>query len=313
MSRAVVSQKMINQKMFVTSSVVGMGGRVPPLGYGSTNYLISRALTVLCFTAFFSQAIAGDIPDLVEKVEQSIVVLIAEPGSGKKGSIGSGIILNEGEVVVTNSHVVRNARRVTIRFYDGSEETASDYVAADEERDLVVIKLKTPRAVDDLQLKDLSNIRVGQKVIAIGTPKGFSRTVSEGIISGIREFQEGTSVYQTTAPLSGGSSGGGLFDLDGSLIGITSFGYKEGQNLNFAYPVDYVAPLLISGVSKSFFQLAEPWYEEKAEKVAIVWVTNSGKKYHRSSCRYLRKSRIPIDFASASSTGYGPCSVCKPY
>jgi S1-C subfamily serine protease len=76
-------------------------------------------------------------------------------------------------------------------------------------------------------------------VYAIGTPQGLERTLSQGLVSAMRETSEGT-VIQTSAPISPGSSGGGLFDTQGQLVGITTFQTKTGQNLNFAIPVDWL-------------------------------------------------------------------------
>ena len=85
-------------------------------------------------------------------------------------------------------------------------------------------------------------VRTGQKVFAIGAPQGLELTISEGIVSSLRETKLGT-VIQTTAPISPGSSGGGLFNVSGQLIGITTFQSKTGQNLNFAVPADWIAQM----------------------------------------------------------------------
>jgi tetratricopeptide (TPR) repeat protein len=87
-----------------------------------------------------------------------------------------------------------------------------------------------------------SNLRVGQHVHAIGAPKGLEQTMSEGLISSLRPY-EGSQYIQTSAAISPGSSGGGLFDDQGRLVGITTFQFIEGQNLNFALPVDWIGEL----------------------------------------------------------------------
>jgi tetratricopeptide (TPR) repeat protein len=87
-----------------------------------------------------------------------------------------------------------------------------------------------------------STLAVGEHVYALGAPEGLELSLSEGLVSSLRSF-DGLSFIQTTAPISHGSSGGGLFDGQGSLIGITTFTFKDGQNLNFAIPSDLVATL----------------------------------------------------------------------
>jgi S1-C subfamily serine protease len=85
-------------------------------------------------------------------------------------------------------------------------------------------------------------LKVGAKVYAIGAPKGLELTLSDGIVSSLREV-DGGQYIQTTAAISPGSSGGGLFDENGALVGLTTFYLAEGQNLNFAVPVEWVKEL----------------------------------------------------------------------
>ena len=89
-----------------------------------------------------------------------------------------------------------------------------------------------------------SSLAVGERVYAIGAPEGLELTLSEGVISGLRE-SGGGCVIQTSAAISPGSSVGGLSDTEGRLIGITTFSLKEGQNLNFALPTEWVQTLRI--------------------------------------------------------------------
>ena len=89
-------------------------------------------------------------------------------------------------------------------------------------------------------------VRPGQTVFAIGSPQGLDLSISEGIVSSVRESRLGPLI-QTTAAISPGSSGGGLFNVSGQLIGITTFQSKTGQNLNFAVPADWIADMQTRG------------------------------------------------------------------
>ena len=89
----------------------------------------------------------------------------------------------------------------------------------------------------------LSSVRVGQRVYAVGNPAGLELTFTEGLISAIRTIR-GYQMIQTSAPVTHGSSGGGLFDDQGRMVGVTSSGIKEGLGLNFAIPVDYVQEII---------------------------------------------------------------------
>jgi S1-C subfamily serine protease len=88
-------------------------------------------------------------------------------------------------------------------------------------------------------LGTVETLKTGQKVYAIGAPQGLDLTISDGIVSALRMLPQG-KVIQTTAPISPGSSGGGLFDAYGKLVGIMTFQHRTGQNLNFAVPADWI-------------------------------------------------------------------------
>jgi hypothetical protein len=93
-----------------------------------------------------------------------------------------------------------------------------------------------------VEIGTVGSLRTGQRVYAIGAPQGLDLTISEGIVSSLREVQGGT-VIQTTAPVSKGSSGGGLFDASGRLVGLVTFQHRFGQNLNFALPADWIGEM----------------------------------------------------------------------
>jgi S1-C subfamily serine protease len=100
-----------------------------------------------------------------------------------------------------------------------------------------LINEKLPYFIEKVNIRLSQQIKIGEPVIAIGSPRGLENTISTGIVSGIRH-EERTTYLQTTAPISSGSSGGGLFDLSGNLIGITTMSYKKSQAINFAVAID---------------------------------------------------------------------------
>ena len=251
-------------------------------------------------------------PEIVNEVSAAVVVLTTEGRGRTPDSQASGVIIHDGKTIITNLHAVAGASKVSVHFADGRTIEAAGYMGMDEKRDLICIQIaerfKSGSYPDLAALEDLS---IGQKVVAIGSPQGLTNTVSEGIISGVREFETGTKVIQTTASVSPGSSGGGLFNDQGQLVGITSFLYIEGQNLNFAFPTDYIIPLLIKTEPKPFAYLKSPVYEPSKAEIA-VYITRTGSKFHRGNCRYLRRSKIKANLLEAVERGYMACSVCKP-
>ncbi len=138
--------------------------------------------------------------------------------------------------VVTNRHVLDAGFVYKVR--QGGESWRASVIWVDADHDLAVLKADGLNA-PSVPLRLLPAITVGERVYAIGTPEGLEQSLSEGIVSGLRDYEDGT-VIQTSAPISPGSSGGGLFDIQGRLVGITTFGLVEGQNLNFALPSQWV-------------------------------------------------------------------------
>jgi serine protease Do len=173
------------------------------------------------------------------RASRSVVMVYAADAERKIVGRGSGVLVHP-ELVATNCHVI--ARAMLIRVRHEVRHWNGRLVAYDTERDLCMVAvsgLDLPPAV----LAGTSALQVGERVYTLGTPEGFELTFAEGIVSGLRR-SEGGRYIQMTAPVSEGSSGGGLFDSRARLVGITSFVYSAGQNLNFAAPADWVVELV---------------------------------------------------------------------
>lgn len=153
--------------------------------------------------------------------------------------LGSGVIVDEAGVVATNLHVVRGDAKASVRLANGDAYDDVTVVDVDARKDLVLLKIKGFR-LPTAQLGDSDLVAVGHAVYTIGSPRGLELTLSEGIISSLRDSGDGYRVIQTSAAISSGSSGGGLFDDQARLIGLTTFKVKGGENLNFVMPINYI-------------------------------------------------------------------------
>lgn len=199
--------------------------------------LIRAILLAGC--ALIAQACTAPAPEQVfNRASRSVVMVYAADASHKIVGRGSGVFIAE-DLLVTNCHVI--ARGSVFMAGNMQKRSPARLVAYDADNDLCVLNVRgldvTPARIGDAKF-----VRVGQRVYAIGTPEGFELTLSEGLVSGLREAAGGRYI-QTTAPMSEGSSGGGLFDGNGCLIGITAFVFSAGQNLNFAAPADWAVDL----------------------------------------------------------------------
>ena len=207
----------------------------------------------------FSQSLEA----LAARVDPAVVQIIStgygrsdenERGSAslltRQRSTGSGVILSADGYIVTNNHVVQGARKIEVKLAVGpgnTKETVvqAKLVGADRQTDLAVIKIERT-GLPQLTLGDLKDVRVGQVVMAFGSPFGLAGSVSMGVISSTsRQVREDDSVtyLQTDAPINPGNSGGPLVDTEGRVIGINTFiltqsGGSEG--LGFAIPCDVV-------------------------------------------------------------------------
>lgn len=194
----------------------------------------------IALTLFPAIAVAqgpGSASEVFKKASPSLVTISTADW------FGSGVLIEASGVVVTNLHVIRGAEKATVRLANGDAYDDVGVVDVDARKDLALLKIKgfkLPAAA----LGDSDEVEIGQRVYAIGAPKGLELTISEGIVSGRRDSGEGHQLLQTSAALSSGSSGGGLFDQAGRLIGITTSKIVEGENLNFAVPVNYVRGIL---------------------------------------------------------------------
>lgn len=182
-------------------------------------------------------ALAGAVtPEtLYAATAPSVVVVESVNANGQQFSRGSGVVIGP-QRVITNCHVIDRAVSVTVK--SGASEFSAVSGTSDTHLDLCVLQVEGLPA-PEVKRGSAKTLHVGQTVYAIGAPQGLDRTLSQGLISALRETPDGT-VIQTSAPISPGSSGGGLFDAEGRLIGITTFQTKLGQNLNFAIPVDWL-------------------------------------------------------------------------
>lgn len=198
----------------------------------------SLVAAVLAF-AFVVPLAEADTPEQIfQQVSRSVVVVDVLDAANKPLRLGSGVVIGISEVI-TNCHVVQPANRIRVRHTDKTFPATLRY--ADLDRDLCQLNVPGLRG-SSVTLGTTNTLKVGMRVYAIGAPKGLELTMSEGLISSLREI-EGSRYIQTSAPISSGSSGGGLFDSNARLIGITSFAFVEGQNLNFALPADWIRDL----------------------------------------------------------------------
>ncbi len=177
-------------------------------------------------------------------------------------SLGSGFIIHKDGYVVTNNHVVDQARQITVELEDGRKLPA-DLISTDPDADLAILRIHSDAPLPCLELGESNDLMIGEPVIAVGNPLGFSHSVSTGIVSAIhrdidprrQDAQAGAQplkgeeaalrdLVQTDAAINPGNSGGPLLNAYGQVIGINTAIRGDAQNIGFAIPIDRLRDLV---------------------------------------------------------------------
>ena len=170
---------------------------------------------------------------------------------------GSGVIISEDGYIVTNNHVIQDARAITVALHDGTTYEAQ-LIATDSKMDIGVIKIEASGLTPAI-LGDSDSLSVGEPVVAVGNPLGqLGGTVTDGIVSALdREIilnNERRNLLQTNAAINPGNSGGGLFNADGELVGIVvakSSG-EDVEGLGFAIPINDAKPIIEDLIAQGY-------------------------------------------------------------
>ncbi len=211
----------------------------------------SRALAMLVFFAIsFSTAAqtapAGDA--IIERVSPAVALILVGSGNGQLDGIGSGLIVRSDGVLLTANHVVKGMKEVQVRLKNGEIYDRVELIASDERRDIAALRVPA-KGLTVLPTANADELRAGAPVFVVSNGAGLPWTASAGILSAMRMADDvpgagsGYRLLQITAPLSPGASGGVVVDGQGRAVAIVTGALREGQNNNFAVPVDSVAGL----------------------------------------------------------------------
>ncbi len=189
-----------------------------------------------------------------------------------QNSLGSGVIVSDDGLIVTNYHVIKGADEITVVLADRREFEAN-VVTRDEQTDLAVLRIPAGATkLPFLKLKDSDSLEVGDLVLAIGNPFGVGQTVTSGIVSALSRTARGVNDFgffiQTDAAINPGNSGGALISSDGGLIGINTAIYSRGGGSNgigFAIPSNMVATVI--GGARKGGQIVRPWIGIRGQNV----------------------------------------------
>ena len=208
------------------------------------------------------------LPSIIKRIKPSVVIIFAYDDKGEFLKLGSGFFISQSGDVITNYHVIQGASSAEIKTANEKTYPITYIVAGDEQNDLICLSVNIPsQYVYPLSLSKTSP-EVGERIIVYGSPLGLENTVSDGIVSAIRDIPDYGRIIQITAPISPGSSGSPVLNMQGEVIGIASFQMIEGQNLNFAIPSERIANLILSKEKETFTTEELFGQDSKAKKVS---------------------------------------------
>jgi hypothetical protein len=202
-----------------------------------------RQILLIVLSFFFlgnSLLFAKDFSDLVKESQQAVVTVIGYDENNKAIKFGTGFFIDTEGHLITNYHVLTDISSANVKAYNSKVYPIKGIVAENKAMDLIKISVVIPKdAYVPLNIgTEMPNI--AERIMVIGSPMGLEHTVSEGIISAIRDVATIGTIFQISAPISSGSSGSPVINSDGNVIGVASFQLLKGQNLNFAIPGKYL-------------------------------------------------------------------------
>jgi len=202
-------------------------------------------LLVLLFLPLQPAAAQDLLPELVRRIKPSAVAVETYDVRGEKLSRGSGFFI-EIDRIVTNRHVIEGAYRAEIHSTTGNVFPVKSVLAVDAEGDIALLKIDPPsNPIRPLPL-DKTSPQEGESVLVIGNPLGLEGSVTNGIVSAVRDIPTFGRIIQITAPISAGSSGSPVVNMQGQVIGIATLQVTGGQSVNFAIPSERISQLQIA-------------------------------------------------------------------
>jgi tetratricopeptide (TPR) repeat protein len=174
------------------------------------------------------------VRQLVARVQQAVVTIRTFDPDMKPVGLGTGFFINDRGHLITNYHVLEGAYAATVKTREGRSYPVVSVLADNRTVDLVRLSVDIP--VEERRWLEVADEMpdIADQVMVVGSPLGLEQTVSEGIVSAIREVPDVGTLFQLSAPISSGSSGSPVVDRNGRVVGIVSFQSQRGQNLNFA-------------------------------------------------------------------------------
>ena len=267
-------------------------------------FLVISAGRVLTWDDRGGRSDRDDLPRLVKRVQPAVVTVITYNARDEALLQGSGFFTTPGGSFLTNCHVLAQAARAEVRTAQGRCYPVKGVVAADRSWDLVMAAVDClPGEVPCLKITGAIP-EVGERVAVVGSPLGLEQTLSDGVVSAVRRTSAG-SYLQISAPVSTGSSGSPVINMQGEVVGVTSLQVIKGQNLNFAVPGSRV--LALQEKAGAARMVATPLAGLKQQSGPVWWCLDRGHRYatgkhpHQAAAAHRQAIHCQPELAGAFS------------
>jgi len=258
---------------------------------------IKNILTSLIFTTFlivgcngftniksnnFKDDVISVFSDLYQKELRSVVQIEVSINNSKKMKMGSGVIISKDGYIITNNHVIENAKEIFILMNDLKDYTAT-LIGTDSKTDIALLKINSNDVFIAAKIGNSDNVKIGECVVAMGSPFGLQNSITAGIVSGKnRHSMESYSNFiQTDAAINSGNSGGPLFNLKGEVIGInTMIIVSDGVNSNIGFAVSINTAMFVVEQLKMNGEIVRGHMG-----VIVQGITSETKKHYKLTSR----------------------------
>ena len=240
----------------------------------------------------------------------ALLVVRALGEDGDTLGLGTGFLVGDDGLFITNYHVIQEAAKLKVKPLDAPEVTDVSLIAVDPASDLALMRIAPPQGMKPLKLGSDLQMEVGDRVFVMGNPLGMSGTFTDGMVSGLRPL-EGVGMLQISAPISPGSSGGPVMNERGEVIGVATMMVMGGQNLNMAVPVRYLRPMMTARPEPRPFSAA--LLEPAANVRAGLALVGDGEDPRMHERRGGRAERSPAREVSDQLTLIAPMLLIRGY
>ncbi len=258
-------------------------------------------LSIVFYFVAYPAAAQDFLPELVKRIKPSAVAIETFDSKGNTLSRGSGFFV-AGDKIITNRHVIEKSNRAEIHLFNGKKFPVKGVLAIDGEGDLALLQVEVP-AGTAIPLQIMQRVPLeGESIVVVGNPYGLEGSVSNGIVSAVREISGYGKIIQITAPISPGSSGSPVVNMLGQVIGIATLQAAEGQSLNFAVPSERIAQLKI-GELQTFSTLNNETQKNKRSAAQNFYSQGlaqlSRDDYARAASFFEKAAEIDPNYAEA--------------